>query len=812
MVFILATLSSSLVGGKVLTPADNVLFWPPFSAERPAQLLNPAQPDLTDPVQGFEPDLLQTRADLSSGVLPLWNPYVGAGHPLLASQVHAPLFPLTWLAFLLPFWSALGWIAAGKLLLAAVGAYLFCRELGLQQGPSLLGGTVYPFALYFFTWLEHPQTNVWLTLPWMFLATRRVCMRGSMPAAGLLGASAGLAWLGGHPETAAFLMAATVAYAAFLLVPVRWSARESSSSRGPLNGLAWTTTVPGRAGLVTAGLALGLGLSAIVNVPLIELLRQSAPTKRGAPAMPLSTVWSYFFPELWGMPHKAYRGGPVNFNERTAYFGALPLLLAIGGLGYRRAREQSFFAAMAVVLFATVFAVPVWPVLVRKLPDADVFALSRLLIVVTFLAAVLAAYGLQRWSTGTSEERKRMLWIMGIAAALPLLAWIPRHLDLVSSYVGPALGQLPAVRSGETSPNLFAVAAVWRWAVFSGLGVGALALTHYRRWPPLAGIILVVGLTALDLIALDRGYHPAIPLAEAVPPTPPAIRYLQDHQGDARILASTNALPANLGSRYGLRDARISIDIPYTLRYSLLWTGLWGTGGDRETYTAGIPNAQRLADVFAVRYVLLSPAEAVPGWLLPVLRTPGGTVGRNPTALPRTWIAYDWRPARGRTDALSAILASTTLMLRERPVIENVPAPSRNLAPASTVARVARDGAEKVTVQAVAKRPGYLILDDSAYPGWTALLDGHPVAWHAANGNFRAVAIPAGRHVVVFSYKPSSVAIGAIIAALSAVALLALVGLGAIFARRRRPSGSSPSPGTNAEGSNSRRGVASVGG
>src|SRR5689334_5133551 len=107
-------LSASLFGGKVFSSGDNLLFWLPFSPEKPASLVQPSNYQLTDPVEEFVPDLLQIRSDLSHGVPPLWNPDAGGGRPLLAAQVDAPLFPLTWLSFLLPFWTSLAWVGAGK--------------------------------------------------------------------------------------------------------------------------------------------------------------------------------------------------------------------------------------------------------------------------------------------------------------------------------------------------------------------------------------------------------------------------------------------------------------------------------------------------------------------------------------------------------------------------------------------------------------------------------------------------------------------------------------------------------------------------
>ena len=75
-------------------------------------------------------------------------------------------------------------------------------------------------------------------------------------------------------------------------------------------------------------------------------------------------------------------------------------------------------------------------------------------------------------------------------------------------------------------------------------------------------------------------------------------------------------------------------------------------------------------------------------------------------------------------------------------------------------ARVTVDQNEQVVVDATSSRPGYLILDDSYYPGWRATVNGRPATIVAANTNFRAVRVGTGKQVVRFTYQPASVALG----------------------------------------------------
>jgi hypothetical protein len=74
---------------------------------------------------------------------------------------------------------------------------------------------------------------------------------------------------------------------------------------------------------------------------------------------------------------------------------------------------------------------------------------------------------------------------------------------------------------------------------------------------------------------------------------------------------------------------------------------------------------------------------------------------------------------------------------------------------------IAQYQSERVVVQAKVSSPGYLVLTDSWYPGWQAWIDGRGVPILRADLMFRAVALDAGEHTIVFEYHPISFLIGA---------------------------------------------------
>ncbi len=82
---------------------------------------------------------------------------------------------------------------------------------------------------------------------------------------------------------------------------------------------------------------------------------------------------------------------------------------------------------------------------------------------------------------------------------------------------------------------------------------------------------------------------------------------------------------------------------------------------------------------------------------------------------------------------------------------------------------------ERVVLNVRADARGYVILADSWYPGWEVTVDGVPAPIHRADFIFRAVAVEAGEHTVVFEYRPGSFAWGVAISAASVAALIVLL-------------------------------------
>ena len=101
----------------------------------------------------------------------------------------------------------------------------------------------------------------------------------------------------------------------------------------------------------------------------------------------------------------------------------------------------------------------------------------------------------------------------------------------------------------------------------------------------------------------------------------------------------------------------------------------------------------------------------------------------------------------------------------------------RSIESAASTGRVTvnRYEAERIALQVDLPAPGVLVVSDSWYPGWRATVDGQPVPMLRANLLFRAVALPAGVHDVIFEFKPTGGRAGLVIALVAGLVLFALV-------------------------------------
>ncbi len=95
-----------------------------------------------------------------------------------------------------------------------------------------------------------------------------------------------------------------------------------------------------------------------------------------------------------------------------------------------------------------------------------------------------------------------------------------------------------------------------------------------------------------------------------------------------------------------------------------------------------------------------------------------------------------------------------------------------------------------MTADVSTERGGYLVLSEAQYPGWRARIDGAIVPVQRVDVMFQGVAVPAGRHSVVFEFASTTLRAGFAISTL-ALAFALFLGVGSVHLSTFHPSRSS---------------------
>jgi hypothetical protein len=245
---------------KGLVERDTILFGvDTATSQKPwAGLFDTAvqNPELSDQGVVFYPAYVHVSRRWRAGEVPLWNPLLYAGAPLLANPQLGVLDPQVLALVALESLGGRGLFDRGfaflawlRLAAAGLGAYLLARELGLRKSGAALAAITFGGSGFLIVWLNHSLGHVAPLLPWVLLGAER--SRSWRGVAGTATALA-LAILGGHPETAFYVGACAGIWSLAIL------------RRDREHGLR-----------ALAGLALGTLLAAASLVPFAEYLAHS---------------------------------------------------------------------------------------------------------------------------------------------------------------------------------------------------------------------------------------------------------------------------------------------------------------------------------------------------------------------------------------------------------------------------------------------------------------------------------------------------------------------------------------------------------
>lgn len=531
---------------------------------------------------------------------PLWDPFIWCGQSLIGQTQPGPLFPLNIAFSLLPLDArghvrndCLNWYYAAIHFLAALFAYLFCRELRLSKTASVLAGCLFGFGGFMGTvpWIDVMNGAIWAPLVLMYLVRTA---RGERPAANaaLCGMWLGVSWLSGHHELPLMLSVVCAGSWLWLLWRKRWALRYAALSFA-IAGLVgavqlWPTYEFAHLSKRWVGAEKETNWND--RVPYTIHTVYSLPASGVVETMlPSAKAYADVAPFLGGVAVSlALLGLAANFHDRTVrWIGATAGLALIYALG------------AFTPLHGFVYSIS--PMMARARVPA------RAILFFNCALAVLAAYGIQ---APPEWNRRAGRWMAVLAAAiLAACAFL--------MYRGPA------------APERL-------WLTGLCLAAGSAVLLAGKPRAALIGLVLV------ELTPFATGWFPhltegkQVKFASALSRHQDIADFLRAQPDLGRVVVNDQDVPENFGDWHAIEMLQGYV------------------AGAPLNLTDAYMHTERFRQIANVtHYVGREPQRPDQAFLFQ--GTSGVKVFRNPDPMPRAWAVHNTVPAGTSAEASARI-------------------------------------------------------------------------------------------------------------------------------------------------------------
>lgn len=741
---------------------------------------------------------------LAEGGLPVWNPWLHGGQPILSNPSYSAFYPPIWLTLVVQPAYALSLLAIFHAAVGFAGAWLLACRLGAGRGAAALAGLGYTGSGALLSLLS--AFNLFCSIAWFPLVLvcgdaaleRRAWLRPAL----LGGGAFALQLLNGEP-----VMVMVSGLGLLSLAVAR---------------LARRTARPWVALRVVVPVLVAVALSAVQLLPAAPRLADS-PRAGGLDtaqantwSAPPSRLVELAFPRFFGDPARPQAGRFFGWNLHDRDFPYLAslypgLLLSVLGvcalsLWPIPRRGAWALAALTGAFLALGRHNPLFEALREAVPVLSVVRFPEKFALLSVVALAFAgALGWQRLMDEREAGRRSAadfplaLAVVVLATALTLSILLhasPRTgLWFVRSHGGPDLNDATALR-GLAYLRGEAWAAVATAAAVAGL----FALCRARRPSGRALTAAALGLLAVDLWHYGHGFVITLPasvyqerpfLVDAIPPGT-RLFIEPERAGQLAVFARTEdphlapvrSLLARLepysGSLWG---------VPYAFHqdYDLMLTG-WGQKSMTvalSEWSSGEPGRElafRFLGAWNVGTVLVRlPTAEWAASLVSDSRAPGVRPVVNPYLMPRyrfvprvsfhpTWGSALYQSRRQRY----AVGGLEHCVRVDQP-------PGETEYPVRPQPLDLRDEGGRVVLRYRAPDKAFFVVASTYDDGWRATVDGASVpAWPTGLGQI-GVELPAGEHELVLAYRERLLPLGAAVT----LAALGIWGLLLVRARER---------------------------
>jgi len=727
-------------------------------------------PNYMDPMTQFVPIRVFIKNSISSGIFPLWNPYQAGGVTVIGNPQAALLYPINLILDLLfPINYSYGLSNFLHFLLGGLFLYLFLRSLNIKRASAILAGLCFSLSGFLLPKIALPpmlQTMIWF--PLMLYGVEKVSQDFNFKNLFILSFSILFSSLSGYPE---FFYYSLVFAFLFLIFRTISPTKSYNHIKDFFRKLF----------LSLCSFFSGVLLSSIQVLPVLENLKNSTQAVELTFENFLKLVHSYQFNFTDYLTHLVI---PTKSYVSNPYIGSMVALISLVFLIYAFFRKTK---SRAILFFFVALS----------LLDLAILSGSKYVQMATYFIPFFK----YRWpNLGlTGFLTVNLCVILGISfdeLFFKLRGFSSLKVSLPFSLAGLLLA--------------FVISYYFKAFLVPAMGLTLfMVVISIKQYPiPFKQVLLgtfilielLFGWQKQELIYLRlEDQYEKVDLIEKIKEIDGNFRTIGvdfEKRYSYRWRHNYVTLMPNVSSIHGIYDAQVYDPVKNKLYEDFVnslskYNYYFYPNNDRYRFLIIHPYDTRLTNALSVKYVLsnydLSLDEKEFSDDLVLIGEQHFQNKAEDQSFSQYLYLYENRAALPRASVVGEVdirerdekpSFPRDFNFTKRAIIQSYGGDSPKEIKSNKIksaAKIVQYSNNFVKVRVETDQAGYLILTDAFFPGWQAYLDGERTPIYMANGAFRAVLLPPGKHEVVFRYFPFSFLAGLSIFAITIAVLATLL-------------------------------------
>ncbi len=666
--------------------------------------------------------------------IPLWNPYSYSGYPLLANFHSGVFYPFTLIYMLLGDIQGWSFLVVLPSFACAVTMYWYLRQIKLNKIGAVSGAIIYSFSGFAISWAQFvtaAHAMIWMPLIFIlfekYFESRKVYLLYFLPFIFFLLITSG------HFQIMVYITLMTIAYFVWKWLPAK-----------KIQDI-WNMFLPGM---------LSIGLASFQLLPTLELTKYGLRSVENYISaynyglLPMKYLTTLIAPDYFGNAATGNFFGVFNYHEAIFYTGVLSVFCVLLSLFLIKSNKYVlFFLIVGILAFMFGFDTPLGKaVYTNNIPGLSTSAAGRVAVIFSMSLAVLS--GIVVSNLEKINYKKILFSIFVVGAMYGVSYYLARYTD--------------GILLSSDNPNFSLVqrrAVSLRNLILPGLLVFGYSVTLLlsKKWKVFTGALVL--LTCLEMFRFGWKYIPFVP-ARIVYPDMPITLFLKEKAKSevfrvdrerAEVMPPATWMQYRFQSASGYDPMAIK---EYAQVYQEKING--NTSGHVSRYSELERYDSKALGEFNVKYLMVVKRDDI------------GKLGGN--NINYSINQKEWKKVY-ETKA-TAILENINYLPRAR-YVDSKSGSIKITSYTPNTVKIAYEGGSGQT----------LLLADTWYPGWKAIVNGKEINIEKCEGIFRCIKLSDDAGEVVFDYQPASFWLGMKVSTICL--LLTLGGLYYFYKRRK---------------------------